>query len=265
LVFNVTLPALLFFSTATAPLDRTLDLPLVTIGIAFTLGTVALLWWLGGLRVSGARLAVFVQGAFRGNMAIIGLALALNAYGDQLAGKAAVYLALLTVLYNVVSIALLSQRQKGYLRLLARNPLVVAIAVGMVWSLLDLPLPRTLLDTGEYFATVTLPLALLCIGGSLRWHSFRDNQALVVTAALLKLVVLPVAAVAAGLAAGLRGPDLGLLFFMMAAPTAAASYVMARQMTDQGSMAAEIVAITTAGSLVTVTAGLAALRALALV
>lgn len=261
LVFNVTLPVLLFFSTVGAPLDSVLDLPLVMLGVGFTCAAVGLLWWGIGMHLTDTRRGVLVQGAFRGNMAIIGLALVINAFGDAIAGKAAIYLAILAVLYNLLSIWLLSDGRQGYLRHLARNPLIMAIFIGVAWSLMGIPMPRVLQDTGQYVATITLPLALLCVGGSLHWGSFRANHSLVLWISALKLVVLPAGGVAAAVAAGFRGPDLGLLFLMMAAPTATASYVMARQMTGHGQLAAEIVVMTNVGSVFTITLGLALLRA----
>ena len=80
-------------------------------------------------------------------------------------------------------------------------------------------------------------------------------------AALFKLVVSPLLLVGLGLAAGLSGERLGVLFFLAASPTATASYIMARRMTRHGALAAEIVAVTTAAGVVTYTIGLALLRA----
>ena len=39
--------------------------------------------------------------------------------------------------------------------------------VGMLFYLLAIPVPKMVLDAGQYFANMTLPLALLCTGGSL--------------------------------------------------------------------------------------------------
>lgn len=256
LVFTLTLPCLLFLGTAARPLEEILHLPLVGFGTVCTLLTVAVLWLLAPRLVAPDKRGVFVQGAFRGNMAIVGLALCVNAYGPAVLGAAGVYAAILILPYNLLSVLILSTTRAGMLPALLRNPLILGVLGGLAWSALGLPLPALLERSGEYFAQMTLPLALLCTGASLDWRSFKANHRDVVWAAMLKLVVIPAAATLAAAAWGFRGQSLGILYLMMAAPTATASYIMARQMTAHGAMAAEIVVLTTALSPVTVTLGL---------
>ena len=75
LVFNVTLPALLFISVSKTRLDTSANFPLIGFGPAATL----LVWAAGGLVARYAvreprDRGVVVQGIFRSNLAIIGLA-----------------------------------------------------------------------------------------------------------------------------------------------------------------------------------------------
>ncbi len=88
IVFNVTLPCMLFLSIATRPLGETLDLSLVLFGAACTLLVVFGLSFSSPLFVKGEKRGVFIQGSFRGNMGIVGLALVLNAYGPEMLSKA---------------------------------------------------------------------------------------------------------------------------------------------------------------------------------
>ncbi len=260
LVFNVTLPCILFFGTATRPLNESLDVPLVVFGAVATVLIVVCLWWLAPFFVKDDKKGVFIQGAFRGNMGIIGIAMVLNAYGPEILPKISVYLGILTILYNILSVWVLHSNEQSYVTTLFKNPLIIAVVSGLVCSGFGIPIPAFVQDTGNYFSKMTLPLALVCIGGSLRWESFRVNQQDVVWPTVFKLVLIPVAATGAAIAFGFRGQDLGLLFLMMSAPTAVASYVMARQMTQYGEMAAAIVAMTTTINAFTVTAGLVVLQ-----
>lgn len=260
LVFNVALPSMLFLSTATRPLSQSLDVSLVLFGAACTVLIVSCLWILSPWLVSRDKRGVFIQGSFRGNMGIIGIALVLNAYGDQILPKVSVYLAFLTILYNLLSILVLTTKQEPYLMILLKNPLIIGVLSGLFFSWAQIPAPEVLLRTGGYFAQLTLPLALLCIGGTLNWNSFRANHLDVVWSAFFKLLFIPVTVAAAAIAWGFKGEDLGLIFLMTAAPTATASYIMAREMTAYGNIAAEIVAVTTAGSAVTITTGLFLLK-----
>ena len=256
LVFNVTLPCLLFLSTATRPIQQSLNAPLVLFAAACTVGAVVLLWLLAPLFVDRDRRGVFTQSAFRGNMGIVGLALCVNAYGDQILAKAGVYMALMTILYNLLATLILAKdKTKGILSIW-QNPLIIGVCLGLGWSTLSLPLPEFVEQSGRYFAQMTLPLALLCIGASLRWQSFKTNSKDVMWATGFKLVVVPALVTLLAIWQGYRDEDLGVFFLMMAAPTAVAAFVMARQMTSHGHLAAESVAVSTALSPFTVTAGL---------
>ncbi len=263
LVFRICLPSMLFLSTASTHLSESFDRQLIGFGIALTLGSIALLSFVGRRWLRKGRLRVFVQGAFRGNLGIIGVAMVVNAYGESVLPKVGVFFAVLTLLYNISAIVVLGGGQgRGLVVSLAKNPLVKAIFAGSIWSMLSLPVPEVMHTTLSYLSDITLPLALICIGAGLQWRSFQSNLVPVAWASAYKLVLLPASAVIIGLLLHFEGQDIGILFMMMASPSAAASYVMADQMTDQGAMAGEIVAMTTLASAITTSIGLYVLASL---
>jgi hypothetical protein len=101
LVFNLGLPTLLFTSSATTDFSRLADMNLlVAMGLmtltVFTLTQLTARWHVQQTRDEG----VFVQGAFRGNLVITGLAFCANAYGEQGLAIAALPVAMTVVLYN---------------------------------------------------------------------------------------------------------------------------------------------------------------------
>ena len=113
---------------------------------------------------------------------------------------------------------------------MAANPLIIGIVLALPVSISGLHLPAILLQSGEYFARMTLPLALLCTGAALDFRSLRHDPRDTVLAAAGKLVAVPLVFVLAGVALGFRGMDLGILLLMSSAPSAAAGYVMVRAM-----------------------------------
>jgi len=271
LVFNVALPALLFISISKTRLDATANLSLVGFGALATVITYVLLEWVARVAVEPERdRGVVVQGAFRSNLGIIGLAYTMNAYGEAGLVAASLFLALITILYNVLGVITLNRslhRHRGVggmLRGIATNPLIVGIVLALPVSWSGLALPAIVLQSGQYFSNLTLPLALLCTGAALDFRSLRleRNNALIATAA--KLVVIPLLFTLGGYALGFRGIELGILMLMSSAPTAAASYVMVRAMGGNATLAANIIALTTLGSLVTTSAGIMTLRSFAL-
>ncbi|HKI51838.1 MAG TPA: AEC family transporter [Geothermobacteraceae bacterium] len=216
---------------------------------------------------------VFVQGAYRSNMGIIGLAFCLSAFGESIVTIASVYLAIMTTLFNVLAVMTLTRHQKPsiatlnlrrMLREIVRNPLILAIGVGVLISLSGMPVSEILLRTGGYFAQMTLPLALLCAGASIRLREFQTSPALY-GAVLGKLVVVPLFLTLGGIACGLRGENLAVLYLMSASPTAAASYPMAQAMKANHHLAAAIIAATSLGSLFSTTLGIFLLRAYGLI
>lgn len=261
LIFNITLPCLLFLSISGQPVTQTFDTKLIGYASLITVILVVVLRAMSTLFVDYDKRGVFVQGSFRGNMGIIGLALVLYAFGDGIMASAGVYLAFLTILYNLLATWLLIGRLNlSAIRSILSNPLIIGVLTGIGWSLTGIQLPGVIRSAGDLFARMTLPLALLCIGGSLQWQSLKANHGGVLWASSFKLIVFPFLTTLGGVLIGLRGQDLGLLFIMSSCPSAAASFVMAKQMTNHGDMAAEIVAITTASCAITISLGLVILK-----
>jgi malonate transporter and related proteins len=262
LVFNVTLPCLLFLSVASESLQESFNLPLILFAAIATTILTILLWVTAPLVISAEQRGVFVQGTFRGNMGIFGIAMVLNAYGSEILPQAGVYLAVMTILYNLLSIMLLNTNKQPFLRNLYSNPLIIGVLLGLGWSVFAIPLPDWLAKSGNYFAQMSLPLALVCIGGSIKWRSLMSNRVPVLLASGLKLILVPAVFTSIAVILGFKGSELGLLYLMMSAPTAAASFVMASHFTQHGLLAAEIVATTTVFSGLTVSVGLMILNSL---
>ncbi|MDP5030388.1 AEC family transporter [Paraglaciecola sp.] len=265
LVFNLTLPALLFVNIATTDLTSHFPLFLIIVAGLFMLGSFVLMHGIALYIPTQFSRGAFVQGACRGNMAIVGLALAANAFGEQVLPLASMYLAALVIPVNIFSILTLYYHQsaapsgKTVLLSVLKNPLAIAIFIAIIIALLSIKLPKVLIDTGDYLARMTLPLALLCVGASIRLHEFRASQ-LLYAAISSKIVFLPVVATVIAYYCGIRGDELGVLYVMTAAPTAAAAYPMVRTIGGDYHLTAAIIAGSTLFSMFTSTFGLFVLR-----
>ena len=272
LVFNVALPALLFISIGKTRFHEAANPELIAFGVV-----ASIVVWLV-LELVAARLVpeprdrgVVVQGGFRSNMGIVGLAYCVNAYGDDGLVAASLYLALVTIVFNVIAVITLGRslnRSQGLgatARSIVTNPLIIAIVLALPVSWLALDLPGWVLQSGQYFANLTLPLALLCTGAALDFRQLRREVGSTMLASAAKLVAVPLTFVLGGLAWGFRGIDLGVLLLMSSAPTAAASYVMVRAMGGNATLAANIIALTTVGSILTTSISVMVLRGLSLV
>lgn len=79
--------------------------------------------------------------------------------------------------------------------------------------LASVPIPKIVTDAGHYFANMTLPLALLCTGGSLNLNSLKDDRHSAWFATGYKLILSPLLITGGAWLLGFRGLDLGLLFW----------------------------------------------------
>ena len=273
LVFKVTLPCLLFVKIVQTDFNHGLPTGMVLYALCATIGVFLLLDRLIAphLREALDR-GVFVQGAFRSNMGIVGLAYCLSAFGESVVAKASIYLAIMTILFNVLAVITLTrhqgaseQRNFGRVFLnIAKNPLILSICAAMALSLSQIEVSEILLATGDYFGRMTLPLALLCAGASIRLQEFQSSRPLY-WATSGKLLFVPLLITLGGIFFGLRGDSLGVLFLMSASPTAAASYPMAQAMGTNHHLAAAIIAATSLGSVVSTTLGIFLLRSFGLI
>jgi len=241
-------------------------------GVLSTLLTVVLA--LGYARWRGFALrhrGIFAQGAYRSNMGIIGIALCANAYGDTGLALAAMPVAVWTTLYNVIAVIVLNLtldgRRSPWAMLLGMvsNPLILGIAAGAAVSLSGLTMPPAAFALGKIFTASFLPFALVCIGGALQLAALRASSRETVEAAIWKLLLAPLFGVLVAIGFGVRGAELGVLFLLLAAPTASASFVMVVAAGGNGALAANVVVLTTLGSAFSVTLGLFALRLFGLI
>lgn len=265
LVFNLTLPCLLFVNIATTNLTTHFPTLLIVFAGSAMTATFLLFHLLAYGITSKLARGAFVQGACRGNMAIIGLALSVNAFGSSALSVASMYLAVLVVPLNIYSILTLYYHQEQTPKLkevassVLTNPLAISISLAIAVALLPVEVPKLMLDTGNYLARMTLPLALLCVGATIRWQEFRSSSILY-WAISSKIVFIPLMATVLGFYFGLRGEQLGVLFMMTAAPTAAAAYPMVRSIGGDYHLTAAIIAGSTLFSIVSSTIGLFVLR-----
>jgi predicted permease len=238
--------------------------------ILATFLTTLICWIIAARWIRSDQRAVFIQAAFRGNQGIIALALTLSFYGDQALQMAGLMAGISGVVNNAIAVVVFSVLSTRYrptpmkvAKEVVLNPMIVGVMIGVVLSLSGLQLPKWLIHSGELFGSMTLPLALLCIGATLSFKAFQTTGVLAVHATLTKLVWVPMLFTAVGWSIGISGMELGVLFLFLAAPTAAASYVMAKISGDDAELAANVIVLTTFASMFTITLGLYILQLLA--
>ncbi len=272
LVFNVALPALLFSKIVEADFSHPPFFLIFYACISLLILFITIdRFWAPFIKQEDR--GAFVQGILRSNMGIIGLAYCLSAFGDSIISLVSVYLATVVILVNVLCVVTLCRHHDGdgatasfsnTVKAVVKNPLIVTIVFALVLSALNVKVSRVIMDTLEYLSKLTLPLALLCVGASIRWHEFQVSKNLYL-AIFGKLILFPGIITVGAVTLGFRGEELGVLYLMSAAPTAAASYPMVRAIGGNQYLTAAIIAATSIGAMLSTTLGLFLLRSYELI
>jgi predicted permease len=255
LVYYVFFPALLLWKVGGAAEPASVPWRLWGAG----LGSLLVLWLLSLLlivllRVRPYRAGVFSQATYRFNT-YVAIAVVFNVQGDPGVARLGELLGLAIPFCNVMAVVTMiwfrrdsldrAARTRLTLRALVSNPLILACAAGMAWSRLGPPFPVAVDNTLRLTASLTLPFALISIGGSLSLDGLRRHLPLAAVATMAKLLVLPaVGWFALGLA-GVAGPDqlTAMLFFAM--PASTAMYVLAGQLEGDTDLASAVIVLST--------------------
>ena len=258
-VFWFALPSLLISSISQAELH----FPTISrILILFTIGTLISLAFAWGisriLKLPAPKTASFVQGAFRGNGAFVGLPVIIYSLGSIDAGAetlGTVVLAPVVVVFNVLAVSVLLHYGKEkhtagdsistFLLQMVKNPLIMSCVIGISLNLLDLQLPLFLNRSLEALGKAALPLILMSIGASLAIEKLKGAASPSLIASLIKVVITPaIGFLIAGLF-DLSVTEKMIAIFYLGCPTAGMSYVMADVMGADSTLAARIVALST--------------------
>jgi len=265
LVFWFALPALLTSRISIARLE------FGTISKIFLLFTIATLLSLGiawgvarYLKLPSPKKGSFIQGSFRGNGAFIGLPVVVYALGDldpQAEVLGILILAALTILFNILSVVVLvhhgphksgtSESIRISLEQLFKNPLILSCVAGLALNLLGTNLPPFLFRPLDMLGDAALPLVLLGIGSSLTFERLHGAASPTLIASLIKVAITPALGFLLAGFFDFSTVERMVAILYLASPAAAASYVMAEMMDNDGQLAGRIVVLSTLLSAIT--------------
>ncbi|PKQ08659.1 MAG: AEC family transporter, partial [Alphaproteobacteria bacterium HGW-Alphaproteobacteria-12] len=198
LTYYIFFPALLFRTLAIADLG---DYDIVPMASALAAGLFTMVVILMSLKqvltLSGPQFASVFQGAARWN-GFVALAVIGSFFGNEGLALAAVSFAVLVPSVNVLSVLILT-RYAGdtpagmgtVLRLLSKNPLILACAAGIALNLSGIGLPGPLETTFDILGSAALTIGLIAIGAGLKpAHAF-DTKWIVLLTSGLRLIAMP--------------------------------------------------------------------------
>jgi hypothetical protein len=148
------------------------------------------------------------------------------------------------------------RRVEQTLKALVVNPLILGCVGGAVYGQTINRFPLFLDNAFRLASYVTLPLALLSIGGVLTLKGLRDHGWLSLVACGFKLVVLPACGWCLMMVLGVSGESfkMGLLFLCL--PTSTALYVLSSQLNSDTDLASAAIVLSTLMSVFSFSAAL---------
>jgi hypothetical protein len=266
LVYHIFFPAMLFWKIGSAPLGLSGEggffaaviLALLTV---YALSTAFIVW--GG--VPAFQAGSFSQSCYRFNT-YIGVAVIMSAFSEDSLRRFGILIGIVIPLINVLAVSTLiwfgggrftgRDRAVQTLRTLVTNPLILGCIAGIVYAGLFKRFPGFVDNTLRLASYVTLPLALLSIGGVLSLKGVSAHLRLSLVASAFKLLALPAVGFLYLKTFGVSGPTLqmGMVFFAL--PTSTSLYVLSSQLNSDTELASAAIALSTLLSVIPLSAAL---------
>lgn len=214
---------------------------------------------------------VVIQGIFRSNYVIFGVAVVQNMYGPKSTTTAAILSAILVPMYNFLAVVVLSifgeKRENDWKKIILdiiKNPLIISSVLGIIFSLLGIRLPTAVDTTVQDLAKLSTPIAFMILGGDLDFSKIKGNLKTAFVVLTIKLVILPLIMIPMVVMMGYRDADLlsGVLAYQT--PVAVSSYIMAQQAGADGQLAGQLVVFSSVLSIFTLFVTIFILRTMGL-
>lgn len=214
---------------------------------------------------------VVIQGIFRSNYVIFGVAVVQNMYGPKSTTTAAILSAILVPMYKFLAVVVLSifgeKRENDWKKIILdiiKNPLIISSVLGIIFSLLGIRLPTAVDTTVQDLAKLSTPIAFMILGGDLDFSKVKGNLKTAFVVLTIKLVILPLIMIPMVVMMGYRDADLlsGVLAYQT--PVAVSSYIMAQQAGADGQLAGQLVVFSSVLSIFTLFVTIFILRTMGL-
>ena len=255
MIYYIFFPVMLFWKIGGSAQGSGLDplFLLSTLGALCFVIAISLVFIILG-PVNAYQAGSFSQSCYRFNT-YIGVAVILNSFGEAGIAYFGVLIALVIPLVNLSAVSVLiwfsgekssfSRRSALLVKALVANPLIIASFLGIIYAQLVGVFPVFVDNTLKMMSMVTLPLALLSIGGSLSFGGLKDNLGLSLVAAGFKLLLLPLCGFLVYRIVGLDELAFKVGMIFLSLPTSTAIYVLSSQLKSDTELASAAIVLST--------------------
>lgn len=260
-VFRIALPALLFSDLTENNVGSAFDGKYVLFCFSVTIFSIAVLWGLTEKFMKNEeQKGAFIQGSYRSNAAILGLAFINNMYDSV--GMAPLMIIGCVPLYNIFAVIILTLKgdnggkkpnmKETFINVM-KNPILLSILIALPFALLNLHFPSFVNKAIGSVANTATPLALISIGASFEGKKALKKMKPTLLASFIKLILLAGLFLPLAVFFGYRNQELMALLVMLGSPTTVSSYIMAKNTGNDGILTSSIIVLTTLLSSLTLT------------
>lgn len=259
-VFYFALSAMLFRFTATLDLAALFDANFVA---AYLSGS-ALLWALGfGValmrREPLAQAAMEAHTGMTGNTGFLGVPMLVVLLGERAVGPVLMVLAIDMIVFSTLITLIITGLRHGRISAsmlgalglgLVKNPMIVAMVVGLLWAGLHLPMPAPLAEFATILGAAATPGALFAIGASLADKS-AERLAPALWLSFAKLILHPLFIAAALMVFPVEPYAAGCMIAAAALPVAGNVFILAGHFGVAPARVSAAILVSTAASILT--------------
>jgi hypothetical protein len=266
LVYYVFFPIMLFWKIGGSAQQETvawsfLLAALLTLGLMFIISTAVIAFG----PVTSFEAGSFSQSCYRFNT-YIGVAVVLHSLGEQGIALFGILIAIAIPLVNVFAVSTLiwfsgdgsALRNRSLIvaKAVVANPLIIGCLLGLIYGRMFSSFPVFIDNSLQLISIITLPLALVSIGGSLSFTGIQKHVRLSLLATLLKLLVLPVSGYIMFRLFQVSGTSfkVGMIFFCL--PASTAIYVLSSQLKSDTELASSAILVSTLLSFISLSVAL---------
>ncbi len=262
--FRILLPALLFMDLSTADFISIWDTKYVLFCFIVTVLSITISFALSFFNKDKTEKGEFIQASYRSSAAILGIAFVNNIYGNST--MASLMIIGTVPLYNIIAVILLSltspeNRSKKLskkiilktLKDVAKNPIILGIAAGIIWSLLKIPQPVIMSKSISYLGNMASPLSLISLGALFNIGDAKSRMSMSFFITFIKLILFCAIFLPVSVWLDFRGEKLISILVMLGSATTGSCFTMAKNMGHKGVLTSCSVMLTTLFSSVTLT------------
>jgi len=265
-IFYFAIPATIFNHIHRADLSVVFDLQFLMFNALWLIVFFLVTWLLAYILMKEKKsIASLVNSAYRSSLSVVGppllVLMFVDAYDPNILPKGILAVSVLLILsYATASVLFAVHDPKarkggvlGVFTSIIKNPIVIAVIVGLVFNMFSWTLPAFAGNTVSALAGLVMPLAMICVGGKLTFRGFDVKFKYVVISVIVKLFVMPISAILVAYLFGFRGSDLTIIMILNALPMAVGAYVMQSELCGESYIGASALMMTMTLSAFTLT------------